>query len=162
MKYVDASVESFAHARSWRDMLAVALIGGLVGAVSWVLLGLLDKYVLKPIACQMGSSVITCDDATYYASGIAVVVAGLIGLVLLVRQMAFRPLLVVLAAAISIWGIGALWLRDLSWLSAFAFSVVIGALFYMVFVWFSEVRKLWLAMICTILLVILFRLIIIA
>lgn len=152
-------VETAVVMQSWRRVLPTLLSGAIVGLVTWVGTFLLSEYVIGPIACRVGSSLISCSDNAAVSSNVALIVAGVVALGLLVRQRVLRPLLVVLAAVASLWGLGS-WLSNDAWYLSLVLSVVLSALVYAVFAWFSELRRFWVAFAVTIALVLVFRLLV--
>lgn len=149
-------VETPVVMQSWRKILPTLLAGVIAGLVTWLATFLLSEYVLGPIACRVGSSLINCSDATIVSSDIALVIGGFAALAIMVRQRVLRPLLVVLGAVISLWGIGA-WLSEDAWYVALPLTVLLSAVLYAVFAWFGELRRFWVALVVTILLVVVFR-----
>ncbi len=143
----------------WKDELSALATGAITGVVTWVVAYALNKYVIGTIACRTGSSIISCGDAGVVSAALALIVASIVGLTLLVRQRIFRPLLVVLAAAISLWGIDGSWLNEQSILN-FLLTVLLMAVVYLVFGWFTKLRQFWIAAVISVVLVISFRLII--
>ena len=152
-------VESAVVMQSWRRVLPALLSGAVAGLVAWIGTFLLSEYVIGPIACRVGSSLVSCSDNGAVSGNVALIVAGVVALGLLVRQRALRPLLVVLAAVASLWGLGS-WLADDAWYVSLVLSVVLSALVYAVFAWFSELRRFWVALVVTIALVLVFRLLV--
>lgn len=144
---------------AWQDEVSALVGGALVGLLTWILTYVFSKYVVGLIACQTGSSLIGCGDATSVSAVFALIFASLAGLTLLVRRRVFRPLLVVIAAAATLWGINGSWLVEQSFLS-FLLTVILASVIYLVFGWFSKIRQFWLAVVVTVGLVIIFRLLI--
>src|SRR5664279_314639 len=87
-----------------RELANILLIGVGVGLGTWLLQLVVSKYVLSPILCHE-SGLPICSSVDSYANIVAVLFATTGGLVALVRQRAFRPLLVTLAALASLWGL---------------------------------------------------------
>lgn len=144
---------------STRELISAAWIGAVVGVLTWTLTYVLSHYVIGSIACRVGSSLVDCADAVTVAAGIALVISSVVGLVLLVRERAFRPLLVILAALVTLWGLYGAWLEVSSILTIFG-GVIVTALVYTVLTWFSRVRNFWVSLGIIIVLTILFRLIV--
>ena len=145
---------------SVRELISAAWIGAVVGILTWILTYVLSHYVIGSIACRVGSSLVDCADTVPVAAGIGLILSVIVGMVLLVREMAFRPLLVTLAAAVALWGINGSWLDNPSFLSFFA-TLIVSTLIFAVFDWFSRVRNFWLSLVVTIILVIIFRLLVV-
>jgi len=143
---------------AWQDEVSAFVSGALVGLATWILTYLLSEYVIGVIACRSGSSLIGCDDSTAVSAGFALIFASLAGLTLLVRRRVFRPLLVVLAATITLWGINGSWLEQRT-LGNVLLTVLIMGLIYLMFAWFGKIRQFGVAIAATVVLVVLFRLI---
>lgn len=117
----------------------VALTGAVIGIAVWGLAILLERFVLKSIFCGDPSAA-ACTDIATYAGNIAAVIMAIIGVVVLVRLSVFRPLLIVLGAAISLWGLAA-WLSGLSMLEQLCWSVLLYALLYSLYAWIARIRN---------------------
>jgi hypothetical protein len=153
--------ETTSGLNTWRDIATALWVGAIVGWIVWAGALILNQYVIGPVACQTETSMIKCDQTLLVSSGVASLLAGIVGLALLVRQRIVRPLLVVLAVGVTQWGIGSTWLAGLPWYFTALLIMLVTALFYAVFVWFTQVRHFLLAFIMTIVLVIGFRLLIV-
>jgi hypothetical protein len=147
----------FAVAMSNRDLVSILVLGGIVGLLLSGLGLVLNRYVFDVFFCQNGTGG-QCANATAFAEGAATVIASIFGLIGLIRLRAYRPLLIVLASAISLWG-----LAQLTWGAKWYLSVVIAVVMYLLayglFAWVARVRKFWIALVLTIILVIATRLV---
>ena len=144
---------------AWKDEISALVSGAIVGVIIWILAYILDQYVIGMIACKTGSSIIDCSDAPAVSAAFALVFASIAGLTILVRRRIFRPLLVVLAAGISLWGITGSWLQAHT-IVDFLLTIVVSALMYLVFAWFAKLRQFWISLVISIVLVVIFRLMI--
>lgn len=142
---------------AWKDEASGLVGGALVGLVTWLLTYGLSEYVIGQIACRAGSSLISCDSSVSVSASIALIFASIAGLILLVRRRVFRPLLVVLAAAITLWGVNTTWLVERSFLN-FILTVLVAALVYAVFAWFAKIRQFWLSLSVLTIVIVVFRL----
>ena len=122
-----------------RLMLKSASSGLLLGVAVWVIAFVLENYILRAFFCNDPGAA-ACVNITTYSGNIAAVIAALIGLVTLVRLSIFRPLLIVLGAAISLWGLAA-WLADLHVVEQIIWSIVLYALFYSLYTWIARIRN---------------------
>jgi hypothetical protein len=87
------------------------------GVVTW-LFGLAVKvWVVEPIFCHSTDSFAVCANGGSVAFVVGLVFAHLLGLALLVRGTVYRPLLVVVATVVTLYGIDS-WLGVLSALEA--------------------------------------------
>lgn len=137
---------------SIQQLLRIALLGAAIGAATWGAVQLLNIYAFGPMVCKGGVS-IPCDTSLNYASAIgSVLIAGL-GLLGLVKLQAFRSLLTVLAATISLWGVEIL-LRDWAWQTALLVSVLLFALAYSLYAWIVRLRSFSMAAVLIVVLVV--------
>lgn len=159
MRVITNNEEVFAGNSSWRQLQSAAWIGAGVGVLTWILTFLLANYVVGPVACRLGSSLIDCSEATYVAGTISLIVIGIVALILAVRERLYRPLFVVLGSTLVLWGVGGSWLVGRGYLG-FLLTVLIAALVYATITWLSTVRNFWVSLGVTALIVVLFRLIV--
>lgn len=131
------------------QLIQVAILGAVVGVVVWLLSMFLGQLVLTPIMCGEGGN--DCG-ATNVGGAIASILAGLVGLMGLVRLSVFRPLLIVIAAVISLWGLSN-WVSGLAWFEALSWSVLLYGFAYAAFAWLVRPRP-FVAVIITLLLVV--------
>jgi hypothetical protein len=141
---------------AWKDEISALVSGAIVGVTMWLLAYILNQYVIGMIACRTGSSIISCSDAPTVSAVVALIFASVAGLTLLVRRRIFRPLLVVLSAILTLWGISGSWLAAHT-LVDFLLTVVVTSLVYVVFAWFAKVRQFWISLAISIVLVVIFR-----
>ncbi len=121
-----------------RGMAKIAIIGAVLGVVAWGLALLLERFVLRAMFCG-DESAAQCVNIAAYAGNIAAVIVAIIGVISLVRAGVFRPLLIVLGGAISLWGVAA-WLAPLSLPEQAGWSAVLYMLAYVLYVWIARVR----------------------
>ncbi|MCA9327275.1 hypothetical protein KDA14_01980 [Candidatus Saccharibacteria bacterium] len=120
-----------------RQLAQIALAGAIAGVAVWLLTLLIRQVILVPIFCGNPANA-ACVGATDIAGIFATIIAAVIGLMGLVRIGAFRPLLIVIAAAISLWGLSS-WVSGL-FIGALVWSVVLYTLTYAAFAWFVRIR----------------------
>lgn len=121
-----------------RGIVKIAIIGAILGVVAWGLAFLLERFVLRAMFCGDESAAM-CVNISAYAGNIAAVIVAVIGVVALVRAGVFRPLLIVLGGAISLWGMAA-WLAPLGIVEQIVWSVLLYALAYVLYAWVARVR----------------------
>lgn len=136
-------------------MVQVVLLGIVLGAVSWLLTMLIDRFVAGALLC--GGQGTTCTTSTVVAGNVAIVLTAVGGLLGLVRLGIYRPLLVVIAAAIVLWGISGYTL-GMQWYEAMAWTVLFSAIVYTAFTWLVRPRFFLIAIIIVIAIVLLARL----
>lgn len=137
-----------------QQLLHIALSGAVVGVAVWLLTMLIRHVVMVPIFCGDPSSA-GCAGATDVAGIFATIIAAVIGLMGLVRIGVYRPLLIVIAAAISLWGLSG-WVSGL-FIGALVWSVVLYALAYTAFAWFVRIRPFVPALVVVVVVVLLAR-----
>lgn len=138
-------------------LVQVALFGAGLGVVSWLLTLLVRQIIFVPLFCGDPANSL-CVGATGSAGVLALIVTAIIGLLGLVRLGVYRPLLVALAAAVSLWGI-AVWTGSMVWYEAVAWTIILYALTYVVFTWLVRPRAFGFAAGAVIVVVILSRIV---
>ena len=138
-----------------RELLRVVLRGALVGAAAATVYLLLNKFVFTAVLCRPQSTG-DCTQASNYAAIAALVLSIFGGVIVLAQARVYRPLLVVLAAFISLWGVqshadGAAWY----WV-IIAAAVLLG-LSYGLYAWLARIRNFILAVVVTVVVVVLIR-----
>ena len=139
----------------WQTLVQVALFGAGLGLASWLLTMAVKQVIFVPLFCGDPTNA-ACVGATGSAGVLALIVTGIIGLLGLVRLGVYRPLLVALAAAVSLWGV-ALWTGSMQWYEAIAWSVLLYALVYAVYTWLVRPRTFAIALVLVIVVAVLSR-----
>lgn len=118
---------------SQQQAIQIAVLGVGLGIGAWILSAIVRNVVIVPLFCgDPGTSAcVNSSDVAANTASVIIVIAGLMGLV---RLSVYRPLLIVLATLVSLWGIGA-WTSSLSWFESLAWFVVLYALCYVAFSW---------------------------
>lgn len=144
---------------SWGELLRVVAVGALVGIVTWASYGLLHTYILTPALCNAPELAARCQAEPYFSGGVATVIGAIVGLLMMVWQRVFRPLLVVLLASAGLWNVVLITAGFTWWL-----AIVVGALLfgitYAMFAWLAQIRNFLVSVIVGIVLVVVMRLII--
>lgn len=138
-----------------RQLIGVAITGLVTGVVAWLSAWLLSSIVFGPLLCHDTASS-QCAAAPAYSEVAALVVATGVGVFGLVRLQVFRPLLVGLAAALSLWGVLAVLMGD-SWLVGVSVLAVLYALAYALYAWIARIRSLLMAVIIVVVVLVLIR-----
>ncbi|RYX78716.1 hypothetical protein EON76_03295 [bacterium] len=150
-----APQDQFIEMRS-NTLIQVILLGIILGAVSWLLTLLLDRFVMTALFCGNDASSALCTGSTAIAGNIALVFASIGGLLGLVRLGVYRPLLVAIAAAICLWGLAG-WVDGLMWYEALAWTVILYSLTFTAFSWLVRPRLFLIAIVLIIVVVLLAR-----
>lgn len=142
---------------SYRQLGWIALIGAGVGLAAWLLGLLLDMALFRFVFCR-NVGIEGCAASGAYGNAAGMLIATGLGVWALVRIQIFRPLLIGLAAALTLWGILDL-MRAESWQVTTAVAVVLFAIAYMLFGWIMRLRSLLWAVVVSIVLLVVVRLI---
>ena len=132
--------------------IACGVAGGLVAALRYMLM---NKFVFGAVLCRAQSPA-SCSQAPNYAMIVAIVVASIAGVATLVRMRIYRPLLVVLGAAVSLWGLHTA-LAGVAWYWAVIAAIVLSALAYGLFAWLARIRSFILSLVVVVVAVIIVR-----
>lgn len=119
-----------------QQLAQVVIVGAVTGLITWILTFLVKQAVIVPLFCSG-----VCANATDIAGIVATVLAGAIGLMGLVRIGVYRPLMIVLAAAITLGGLAGM-VYGMAWYQAIFWSVALYAVSYVAFAWFVRIRPL--------------------
>lgn len=142
------------------SIIGTLLTGLVVGLVGWLLSMAIQMWIIEPVFCRSPQTFAVCSQGGTIGWVVAMIIVSVASLLSLVRSGVFRPLLVVLASLIALWGASA-WLGPLSWWQAMIWHGVLFALTYLLFAWVARLSNFLLAMIVTIVLIIGARLIVI-
>jgi len=127
--------------KPWWARVRIVFTGAVLGLIWWVLATLIRIYIIEPMACRDLANAVTCVDSFGVAGNIATVIVAVLGAFALVRTLQPRPIIIAVAAAVVLWGLGQ-YLTGLSWYEAILWSVVLYAATYVLFglvariVWF--------------------------
>lgn len=121
-------------------ILAILLMGAIVGALVMGSSMLLERYFVEAVFCRSADSFALCANGGSLANNIATVLIGIVGAVGLVKLSVYRPLLVVIAAAVALWNAN-MWLGALPWYEALGWYIGLYALSYVAFAWILRVTN---------------------
>ena len=129
---------------------------GLLGFVAGVVAGgatlLFSAFVFKTLPCVASA----CETGGQYAAVLAGIISGAVGLFWLMRIHIFRPLLIVLAVTIALWGVP-LYTLALPWYVVLLIAGGLHAVAYELFTWIARLRQFWLVLLLMVLIVIALR-----
>jgi hypothetical protein len=137
-------------------VIAVIALGAVIGLLVWSLTLAIDRYILTAVLCQ-GNQALDCANTPLYAESTATIIGAIVGLFFLVRLQVFRPLLVVLAAVVSLWGIVGL-AGLLPWYGIGLSTVILYAFAYGLFAWVARIRSFGMVLVLLVVLVMAVRL----
>lgn len=136
MEYVYESQPSIIE-QDARVTLRIALTGLILGIVAAVLTYTLERFVIANLVCG-GEA--TCRGAASYAGGVATVFAGIVGVIALVRAGVYRPIIITVGTAISLWGVS-IWLFGAGVLMSLLLTAFLYAVAYVTYGWLVRIRK---------------------
>ncbi|NCU38049.1 hypothetical protein EOL96_03285 [Candidatus Saccharibacteria bacterium] len=140
---------------SIRDMVGTLVVGLFVGLVVAGVAYLMNLYVFGAVLCRPQSPT-ECSQAPAYAMVVAMVIGAIVGIVGLVKLRVYRPLLIVLAATISLWGLHTL-VDNMAWYIAFPIMTILFGLVYALFAWIARVRSFVLTIVLAVVMVVVIR-----
>lgn len=138
-----------------REFFVTLIIGIIVGIGTGAVYMLLEKFVFGTVLCRPQSTG-DCSQAPTYAAIVAVVIGLIAGVASLARARIYRPLLIVLASLISLWGIQAV-LTTWPWYLGLAAFAVLSGLTYLLYTWLARIRNFILAIVVIVVIVVIVR-----
>ena len=130
----------------WRQLLNIFIIGAFTGIVSYALYVLLLQFVFEPIMCRESTALARCDSKEGFSTALALIIGSILGLVFLVRERIFRPLLVILAVALGLWGLFVV-VAGMQWLAGVVVVALTFGLAYVAFAWLAQPVSFFLALV---------------
>lgn len=137
------------------DLWRVLAAGAGVGFAIWLIGSLLERFVFGPVLCRPIAPG-ECHLAPVYSMVASMIIANILGLITLIRLRLYRPLLVILAAAIALWPLASV-MTGSAWYVALLAFVVLWALAYGLFGWIARTKSFVLAIALTAVAVLLVR-----
>lgn len=131
-----------------------ALVGLAVGALTWLVSWFFQHVIFNSLVCH--SSVVSCAENGNVAFNVAAVLMAVVGVVALVRSGIYRPVLVSIAALVSLWSLQTL-LSGLGWFEALLWTAALYGFSYTLFAWVLKIYNLTLAIGLLVVLVVLVR-----
>lgn len=141
-----------------RNSVIVALsVGASVGLFGWLLTLGIHNWVLSPIFCRSTDTAAVCTNSDLTSWIVAYSLLSIVGLFMLIRANIFRPLLVVLAALVTLWAVG-LWFISAAWWVGLLWQTGLFALAYALYTWLASIEKFVIASLLIVIIVVLMRL----
>lgn len=141
------------------ELLRVTLLGLAVGLLIPLLSFGLERFFIEPVFCRSGDGLNICASAApiayYVSSGLLTVIA----VIVLANWQVFRPLLIAVAAAASLWGLSR-YIEAIvgnNMVEYYAFSAGLYMVTYLLFYWAMRIRNFLASVILAVLLVIAVR-----
>ena len=143
---------------SRRMFFRLLIIGVISGVAIWLIAMLLDRVVLTPVFCGSESlNVSVCANSASLGGYISAVLIGVMTVPLLAVAGVKRPLLVVLAVTLALWGLP-MWGGGM-WVTSMIFSMVIYFLTYATVLWLNRIKSSFLAILALLVFVVLARIV---
>lgn len=140
-----------------RKMLLTALIGMVVGAIAWGGGVLISRFIIEPVFCATPDSASICQTRDLTTFNIALVLGSFVGLLVMVRSRVYRPLLISIAATVTLWSVLSL-VSNETWILRLLWVLGLSALAYALYGWISQLRSFAAALIITVIVVVGIRL----
>lgn len=139
-----------------QQLIKVAVLGFVVGIVTWLVLLFMRDVALSAIPCGEATAA-NCTVMTANTAGIiSMLVGGVVGLLGLVKLGAYRPIIVVIAVIICLWPLGE-WIHDLIWFESIAWYGILFSLLFALFSWLVRPRAIAVVLLVVIPVVVLIR-----
>lgn len=125
------------------EVIRVALAGAVAGLLVPLLALAIANWIISPIFCHANQGFSICSQGGVVAYHIAGVMVALAGVALLANWSVFRPLPLVLAVTVAMWGFNK-FVNPLvtgAWIEYFLFSVALTMLCYLLFYWLLRLRN---------------------
>jgi len=123
-----------------RQLITSFVTGLLVGLLIYGLTAVLRQFVFEPMFCQTADSASICSRSPEIAWFISLVVFALASVFALARTGVYRPLLVVIAAAIALSGIW-VFIMPMGWLVGLLWTGLLFGLAYALFAWLASLSN---------------------
>jgi len=143
------------------DMLALVrliLVGAITGIVGWLLYLAIANFFIEPVFCQSAETYSVCRSGGTIAWIGAHVIVLAAATAVLARLAVYRPLLIVLAVLVSLWGAHS-WLGGMEWYVGLFWQAVLFGAAFAVFGWIARLPNFLLALILTIIVTVLSRIV---
>ena len=144
---------------TWRELARIGAIGAVIGALSVGLYVLFHTYIFQAVLCRDQANT-ACGQAATYAAITTAFIASFVAVVVLAHIRVYRPLLIILAAILALWGIQAI-AAVLPWYWALVGMIAVGALAYSLFAWIARIRSFILSAVVAIVIAVIIRCIIV-
>lgn len=144
---------------TWRELARIGAIGAVIGALSVGLYVLFHAYIFQAVLCRDQANT-ACAQAATYAAITTAFIASFVAVVVLAHIRVYRPLLIILAAILALWGIQSI-VAVLPWYWALAGMIAVGALAYSLFAWIARIRSFILSAVVAIVIAVIIRCIIV-
>lgn len=118
----------------------VLLTGVTIGVLYVGLSALISHFVIDPLYCKATLNSTVCINSESIGGNIATILSALVALALFVRLRVFRPIVIVIAGAILLWGLSS-WTAGLSAIEIVASSAILYGLCYILMSWICRYQR---------------------
>lgn len=127
-----------AYRFDFKMILKLFVIGALTGALGWLLYLAISRYFIDPVFCQNADTFSVCKNGGTIAWITAHIIILVAAVAALAKTAVYRPLLVVLAALITLWAAHS-WLGGLVWYVGLLWQAL---LFGLAFTLFGQIARM--------------------
>ena len=142
-----------------KTIIATGIIGAIVGALTWGVNLLVQRFFIEPVFCRSADNFSVCANGGSLAFNIALVLLAVAAVAALVKIGGYRPLLVAIAVVISFWSANS-WLGVQTWWEATLWLSLLMAVAYIGFSWVARIASFPISVAAMVIVVILARLVI--
>lgn len=142
---------------SRQSLLVAFVVGAGVGLLGWLLTLAIQYWLIDAVFCRSADTFSICSNAGNIAWATAHLVVVIASVIAMVRANIYRPLMVVIAVLVALWGLGA-WLAPMTWYFGLAWEVVLFGLAYALFTWLASLERFIYSLVATIVVVVIVRL----
>jgi hypothetical protein len=114
----------------------IAIVGAVMGLFYVWISALVNYFIVEPLYCKTLTDASVCVNSVSIAGNIATILIATIGLIILLRLRTARPIIVIAAAALTLWGLSS-WTNGLAVWEIIVWSIVLYALTYTTYWWIS-------------------------
>lgn len=139
-----------------KELARIFLVGSAVGLLVALFSEVIARFFIEPVFCRSADAFAVCANGGTIAFNVALVIISMITVAVLVKLQAYRPLLVALGPAASLWGLNA-YIGRLSWLEYGLWMVILFGIAYILFFWLMRARNFAVALIGLIIAVVALR-----
>ena len=153
----NVATQTTVNGPSRQSLIGATLVGAIVGLSGWLLTLAIQYWLIEAVFCRSADTFSVCANGGNIAWVTAHLVVVIASVVALVRVNVYRPLMVVIASLLALWGLGA-WLAPMAWYFFLGWEVVLFALAYTLFTWLASLERFIFSLFLTIAVVVVVRL----
>ena len=135
-KIFQQELSEYTYPLSRGTFLRILALAAANGVIIWLLALAFDRMMLTPVFCSSADQVSMCVNSAAWSSYIALVLVGIMMVPLLIMFGVKRPLVVVIAATVALWGTNlcGLWTTSILW------TIAASTLVYLAVIWINRIR----------------------